>query len=74
VELAATFKTLAINVKRAVKYALQTMKEAAQTHQQALGELLASIFHPKLRPCSLLKGFLKPLETPQPGLLACTPT
>ncbi len=44
VELASTFKTLAINVKRAVKYALKTMKEAAQTHPPTPGEIWARIF------------------------------
>lgn len=44
VELAATFKTLALNVQRAVKYALKTMKKAAQTHQLAPGDIWARIF------------------------------
>ena len=61
VELASTFKTLAINVRRAVKYALKTMKEATQTHSQASKELFAPLFHPKLRRQGLLKGFLKRL-------------
>jgi len=61
VELAATFKTLAINVRRAVKYALKTMKEAVQTHPQAPKELLAPLFRSKSGLWGLLKGFLERL-------------
>ena len=80
VELASTFKTLAINVKRAVKYALKTMNEAAQTHlppphlsacvrQHAqAGVISARIFSRKPALWSLLKGFLKPLGSLQPVL------
>ncbi len=80
VELASTFKTLAINVKRAVKYALKTMNEAAQTHlppphlsacvrQHAqAGVISARIFSRKPALWSLLKGFLKPLGSLQPIL------
>ena len=59
VELASTFKTLAINVRRAVKYALKTMKKAVQTHPQAPKELLAPLFRSKSALWGLLKGFLK---------------
>ena len=80
VELASTFKTLAINVKRAVKYALKTMNEAAQTHLPAphlsacvrqhaqAGVISARIFSRKPALWSLLKGFLKPLGSLQPVL------
>jgi len=66
VELASTFKTLALNVKRAVKYALKTMKETAKTHQPAPGEILAPIFSRKPVLRSLLKGLLKSLWTSEP--------
>lgn len=44
VELAATFKTLALNVQRAVKYALKTMKEAAKTHSPTPQDIRARFF------------------------------
>ena len=61
VELASTFKTLAINVRRAVKYALKTMKEAVQTHPQAPKELLAPLFRSRSGLWELLKSFLERL-------------
>ncbi len=68
VELASTFKTLAINVKRAVKYALKTMNEAAQTHLPPPQVISARIFSRKPALWSLLKGFLKPLGSLEPIL------
>jgi hypothetical protein len=57
-----------INVKRAVKYALKTMNEAAQTHLPAPQVISARIFSRKPALWSLLKGFLKPLGSLQPVL------
>ena len=69
VDLAATFKTLALNVKRAVNYALKTRPQAAQTQTQAPGEIPVDLFHRKPGPAGLLKGFLKRLWASQPGRL-----
>jgi hypothetical protein len=59
VELAATFKSLALNVKRVVKYALKTMKNAAASPAQAPETVWASFDHRKSRLWGLLKGFWK---------------
>ena len=69
VELAATFKTLAMNVKRAVTYTLKTLKNAASPHTQTAKVVLAYIFRRKSRFWGLLKGFLKGLGSSQPILL-----
>jgi len=66
VELACTFKTLAINVRRAVTYALKAMKEAVQTHQPTPGEIFAHSCPRKSILWSLLKDFLWPLCIPEP--------
>ena len=69
VELAATFKTLAMNVKRAVTYTLKTLKNAASPHTQTAKVVLAYIFRRKSRFWGLLKGFIKGLGSSQPILL-----
>lgn len=69
VELAATFKTLAMNVKRAVTYTLKTLKNAASPHTQTPKVVLAYIFRRKSRFWGLLKGFIKGLGSSQPILL-----
>jgi len=70
VTLAATFKTLAINVKRAVTYALNTMKNAPTPHTQTIKVALATFWRQNLSLQSLFKGFLKHGRRSEPVFLS----
>lgn len=68
VTLAATFKTLALNVKRAVTYALKIRKEASQTHPSVPAcRDFSFYFSRKPVLWGLLKGFCKPFQTSAPS-------
>jgi len=69
VDLAATFKTLTLNVKRAVNYALKIRKETLQAQKPVLAGVLAALFSRKPELGGFSKAFASLFRLPHPVLL-----